>query len=91
MFSGKAWGRARMSNVATIIGCGASLVGALFWLWASFTTIPPFPDVGWDSGSWVFEPVRNALRSASRRNAVAAFFSGIAAFAFAVANYPMWF
>jgi hypothetical protein len=76
-----------MTNVATIIGCGTSLVAAIFWLWASLTKIPPFPDVGLDSGSWVFEPVRSALRAANRRNAWAAFFSGIAALTFALTYF----
>jgi len=67
------------------LAAGTSFVAAFCWFVASLTKIPPFPDVGLDSGSWVFEPVRSALRAASRRNAVAAAFSGLAALLYAVA------
>jgi hypothetical protein len=60
-------------------GLVTSLVAAIFWLWASLTKIPPFPDVGLDSDSSVFESLHIALRRASRRNAVAALFSGLTA------------
>jgi hypothetical protein len=63
----------------------ASILAAAFWFAASVVQIPPFPDVGWDSAETVFEPVRTALRSASRRNAIAAFLSGVAAACFGVA------
>jgi hypothetical protein len=66
------------------IGVVTAPVAAFFWWWASFTDIPPFPDVGFDSDSSVFEGVRSALRLASRRNAVAAFFAALAAASSAV-------
>jgi len=68
-----------ITSIANIIGIASSLLAAFFWLWASVTYIPPFPDVGFDSYSSVFEPVRTALRSTSKRNAIAAFFAAIAA------------
>jgi hypothetical protein len=64
---------------ASILGILTALLAAFFWLWASVTDIPPFPDVGFDSDSSVFEGVRSALRLASRRNAIAAFFAALAA------------
>ena len=75
-----------LTRAATIISWLASFVAAMFWFLASRTKIPPFPDVGWGSGSWVFEPVRKALKAGSRRNAIAAFFSGVATLAYAFAN-----
>jgi hypothetical protein len=81
-----------MSNFSTTLNWLAavsSFVAAGFWFAASFTKIPAFPDVGLDSGSWVFEPVRSALRAASRRNAVAAAFSGLAALLYAVAPFTI--
>lgn len=73
-----------VEQLANIIGIGTSLFAAFFWMWASCTKIPAFPDVGLDSYSSVFDPVRNALRLASRRNAIAAFFASLAAIAYAV-------
>lgn len=69
---------------ATANGAGAtaSAIAALLWLIASATPIPAFPDVGLDSGSEVFEPVRRAIQTAARRNAWAASISGAAALAF---------
>jgi hypothetical protein len=63
------------------------LIAALLWFWASWTPIPAFPDVGLGSHSAVFEPVRTALRTAGRRNACAAFVSGVAALAFSVGSW----
>ena len=70
---------ASVQLAANIIGILAAFLAAFFWLWASFTHIPPFPDVGFDSDSSVFEPVRMALRKANKRNALAAFFAALAA------------
>ena len=61
------------------VGGVASLIAAGLWFLASLVRIPAFPDVGLDSGSEVFEPVRKALSKASRLNAAAAFVSAIAA------------
>jgi hypothetical protein len=69
---------------ATIAGIATSVGAAFFWLRASLTTIPPFPDVGFDSHSGIFEPVRSALQLASSRNATAAFFASLAALSSAV-------
>jgi hypothetical protein len=69
---------------ANIVGLVGSLIAACCWLWASLTKIPPFPDVGFDSGSWVFEPVRAALGRANKRNAIAAFFAALAAASYVV-------
>jgi hypothetical protein len=69
---------------STIASVGAAFIAAVFWFWASATRIPPFPDVGLDSSSDVFDPVRNALRKANQLNAVAAFFSGVAALVAAI-------
>src|SRR4051812_28311704 len=76
---------AALEQPATIISCGASFVAAILWFYAARTNVPPFPDVGLDSDSSVFEPVRSALRKANRRNASAALSSAIAALAYAVA------
>jgi hypothetical protein len=70
---------------ANVVSGAAAFIAAALWFWASRTPIPAFPDVGFDSGSWVFDPIRNALATASNRNAWAAFFSGAAALAFGVA------
>jgi hypothetical protein len=70
---------------ANLIGAAASFVAAGLWWWASLTPIPAFPDVGLGSYSSVFEPVRGALQTASRRNAWAASISSLAALAFGVA------
>jgi ABC-type antimicrobial peptide transport system permease subunit len=70
---------------AILVSCGASFVAAAFWLQASRVPMPPFPDVGLDSVSSVFDPVRDALKTASRLNTRAAVFSGVAALAFGVA------
>jgi hypothetical protein len=69
---------------ANVVSGAAAFIAAALWFWASRTPIPPFPDVGLDSGSWVFDPIRNALATASNRNAWAAFFSGVAALALGV-------
>jgi hypothetical protein len=80
-----------MSNLAGVeqwanwIGTAATFVAAGLWYWASRTPIPAFPDVGLDSHSSVFEPVRSALQTASRRNAGAALISALAASALGVA------
>ena len=58
-----------------------SLAAACLWFWASAIKIPPFPDVGFDSGGWVFEPVRAAMSKSAKRNALAALFSGLASIA----------
>ena len=63
-----------------------ALAAAILWLLASWVRIPPFPDVGFDSDSSVFEPVRGALVRSSRLNAWAAFFAGLSALAGAVAQ-----
>jgi hypothetical protein len=68
--------------IVTLVGGLASLIAAVLWFLASTVRIPAFPDVGFDSGSEVFEPVRKALIAASRLNAAAAFFSAIAAICF---------
>jgi hypothetical protein len=70
---------------ATTVGLVISFAAAFFWWLASLTKIPPFPDVGWNSDWRVFEPVRTALQTVSRRNAIAAFLPGVAALAFAIA------
>jgi hypothetical protein len=70
---------------ANWIGTAVSFVAAGLWYWASCTPIPAFPDVGLGSHSSVFEPVRSALQTASRRNAWAAFISALAALMFGVA------
>jgi hypothetical protein len=75
---------------ATFIAFCTSLIAACLWLWASRTPIPTFPDVGFDSDSSVFEPVRSALLTASRRNAYAAFISAVAALALGVAALCHW-
>jgi hypothetical protein len=72
------------------VGSGLSLIAAVLWFWASSTPIPAFPDVGFDSDSAVFEPVRSALRIAGRRNALAALCSGLAALAFSVEPLFGW-
>jgi hypothetical protein len=74
----------QLEFLANIIGILTALIAAFFWLWASFTEIPPFPDVGFDADTTVFEPVRTALRLASWRNAMAAFFAALAAVSSAV-------
>lgn len=58
-----------------------SLTAAILWWRASRVEIPRFPDVGFDSDSVVFDPIRDALGMSSRRNAIAASFSGLAALA----------
>ena len=78
---------ARLEDAANIVGAVASFGAAGLWFWASSVRLPPFPDVGFDSASKVFEPVYDALKRASRRNTFAAVMSGIAALAFAVAFY----
>jgi hypothetical protein len=75
---------------ANLIGSATSFVAAVLWYWASRTPIPAFPDVGFDSDSSVFEPVRSALQTASRRNARAALISSGAALAFSVAFLCHW-
>ena len=70
---------------ANVVSAAAAFIAAALWFWASRTPMPPFPDVGFDSGSWVFDPIRDALATASNRNKKAAVFSGVAALAFAVA------
>jgi hypothetical protein len=72
-------------TVASGIAATFSLVAAVLWWQASRISIPPFPDVGLDSYSIVFEPVRNALAEGARRNAAAALVSGLAAAAACVA------
>ena len=57
------------------------LLSAALWLWASTTRIPPFPDVGADSGSEVFEPVRQALVRGATINAWAAGVTALAVLA----------
>ena len=57
----------------------AALTAAGLWWWASCVPIPPFPDVGFDTYSSVFDPVWNALSTGSRRNAWAARTAGLAA------------
>lgn len=54
------------------LAAGAGLLAAVMWLLASLVRVPPFPDVGFDSTSEVFEPVRQALAKGSSRNAWAA-------------------
>jgi hypothetical protein len=73
-----------MEYWVNLVGGCSALIAAVLWFWASSTPIPAFPDVGLDSDSTVFEPVRRALQSAGRRNAWAAFFSGVAALALSV-------
>ena len=51
---------------------GAGLLAAGLWLVASRLRVPPFPDVGLDSGSEVFAPVHDALSRGARWNAWAA-------------------
>jgi hypothetical protein len=65
--------------IATWAACGISLLAATLWFHASRTPIPKFPDVGLDSDSSVFEPVRDALLVASHRNKQAAAASALAA------------
>ena len=59
-------------SVFAWLAIGAGLVAAVLWLAASLVKVPPFPDVGLDSHSGVFEPVRQAIGRASRWNAWAA-------------------
>ena len=68
-----------ISNVSGAIGAIASLAAAILWLWASRVEIPPFPDVGWDSDSKVFDPIRDAFAKSARLNAWAARASCLAA------------
>jgi hypothetical protein len=72
---------------ANFVAIVASAGAAVFWFWASLARLPRFPDVGLDSSSQVFDPVYKALTTVSRRNAVAAAFSAVAALAYAVAFY----
>jgi hypothetical protein len=69
---------------AAIAGFVTSLLAAVFWFCAAVTRIPPFPDVGFDSNSKVFEPVRKALQRASMLNAIAAGFATLAAISAAI-------
>ena len=78
---------AHLEDVANFVGAIASFGAAGLWFWASSVRLPPFPDVGFDSTSKVFDPVYDALKRTSRRNTFAAVMSGIAALAFAVAFY----
>lgn len=66
------------------VSAGFALVAAALWLAASRVRVPPFPDVGFDSHSGVFEPVRVALSKTSRLNAYAAIFAGLSAIASAI-------
>jgi hypothetical protein len=75
---------------ANLIGAAASFVAAGLWWWASRTPIPAFPDVGLGSHSSVFEPVRSALQTPSRQNALAALISSLAALALGVAFICHW-
>jgi hypothetical protein len=71
---------------ANVVGVVFAFAAAIAWLEASLVRIPPFPDVGFNSYSSVFEPVRTALRATSRRNALAAALSCVAALAGALTS-----
>jgi len=77
-----------VEQIAKIIVIFTSAAAGFFWIWASLTKIPLFPDVGFDSDSSVFEPIRKALQTSSRRNAIAACFAGLAAVASVVVRLP---
>ena len=68
-----------LKRLVDLGSAGAALVAAGLWWWASRVPIPPFPDVGFDSYSSVFDPVWNALSTGSRRNAWAARSAALAA------------
>lgn len=74
-----------MSGAAKAVEVLAALAAAGLWLMASLVRVPPFPDVGWDSPSAVFEPIHAALRKASRQNAIAAACAAVAAIASIIA------
>ncbi len=68
-----------LKRLVDILSAVAALVAAGLWWWASRVPIPPFPDVGLDSHSGVFDPVWNTLSTGSRRNAWAARTAALAA------------
>ena len=67
------------------ISIAAGFVAAGLWWKAAGILIPPFPDVGFDSDSSVFEPVRQALVDGANWNKWAAGVTGIAVAAQAAA------
>ena len=68
---------------------GAALIAAVLCGGASLIRVPPFPDVGFDSASSLFQPIHRALRRASRLNAWSAGFAAVAATAGGLAALPM--
>ena len=70
-----------LDGVSVVTTIAASVIASIYWLCASRVKIPSFPDVGFDSDSSVFLPVKDALDKGARLNTVAAAWSGIAAMA----------
>lgn len=71
-------------STVDLVGLIASATAAWLWWRACRVEVPPFPDVGLGSGSWVFEPVRKAIARSAQLNARAALASALAAFCAAV-------
>lgn len=74
-----------LPTIASWVAAGTGFLAAALWWRASAIEIPPFPDVGWDSHSAVFEPVRQAMARSSFWNRIAAAVTGLSVFAQAMA------
>lgn len=66
------------AKILSWLSVAAGAAAAVLWWLASNVRVPPFPSVGWDSHSRVFEPVRSALAKAAALNKWAALITGVA-------------